>query len=232
MSRDNSSNSFPPPPPPADGKMDVKVIALGVICIVLAAALISVIVLYQPNNSQAQITDKNKTISSLQKNIAALQNYLTGNISEISTYQEQISSLNTKLTNSNATIAQDNATLTQDSAELTQYQNITSLGASDILINQQLITISSSNATNAYDNSLNYCGYLVIQATSTSKTTYAQTIYSTDGVDFNQTVILGTSGSAVFPVISSSTAPTTVDVRIGNSDQAASNSTVTLTYHY
>jgi hypothetical protein len=191
-----------------------------------------VIILYQPTNPTAQIADKNKTISSLQQNIAALQNSLNGNASEITSDANQIASLNTKLTNLNATLAQDNATLTQDGTTLTQYQNITSLDASDILINQQLIKIGSTNATDAYDNSLSYCGYLVVQATSTSKTTYAQTIYSADGVNFNQTIILGTSGTGAFPIIASPSAPTTVDVRIGNSDQAASNSTVTITYHY
>ena len=215
MSRDNSSNNYPPPPPPYSGKWNIKVVALAIICVVLAAGLISVI-LYQETNSSSQIADKNKTISSLQKNIAALQNSLNGNASEVTSDENQIESVNTQLTDLNATLAQDNATLTQDSTVLTQYQNVTSLGTSDILINQQLIQISAINATTAYDNSLNYCGYLVVQATSTSKTTYAQTSYSADGVDFNQTIILGTSGTGVFPFISSPSAPTTVDVRIGN----------------
>ena len=42
------------------------VIALAIICIILAASLVGVIALYQPNDSQAQLAEKDSTISSLQ----------------------------------------------------------------------------------------------------------------------------------------------------------------------
>jgi len=222
MSKENMNL---PPPPPSSGKMDVKFIALAIICVVLAASLVSIFVFYQPTNLQAQIANKNKIISSLQENNTKLQNQVSS--ANVGAYVDQISSLESQLTELNGTLAEYNSTLAQDSSTLTQDQSIITLTASELLLNQQAISIGNKNATEAFDSALDYPGYIVVQATSTSNTTYVQTIYSSEGVNFNQTATLAKSGTATFPVL-----PSTVDVEIGNLDQAASNSTVTITYYY
>jgi hypothetical protein len=50
---------------PVGKKSNVKVIALALVCVILAASLVGVIAVYVPNNSQAQLTEKDNTINSL-----------------------------------------------------------------------------------------------------------------------------------------------------------------------
>ena len=47
---------------PARKKSNMKVIALALVCVILAASLVGVIAVYVPNNSQAQLTEKDNTI--------------------------------------------------------------------------------------------------------------------------------------------------------------------------
>lgn len=56
---------------PVKKKSNVTVIALAVICIILAASLVGVTAVYV--NNQSQITSKDKTIASLNDNITSLQ---------------------------------------------------------------------------------------------------------------------------------------------------------------
>jgi hypothetical protein len=87
--------------------------------------------------------------------------------------------------------------------------------------------VTATNFTDAFDKSLPYPGYVVVQATSNSTTAYVQTIYSISGVNYNQNVTVGKTGTAAFPVL-----PTNVEIRIGSTDKTAFNATVTITYYY
>ena len=107
------------------------------------------------------------------------------------------------------------------------YGNLTQLGVSEILIYQQQATIANNTWADAYNDVLQYAGYIVVQATSTTNSTYVETLYSSYGVNFDQNVTIGTSGTAVFPVL-----PCTAEVRIGNLDQTSADVTVTVSYYY
>lgn len=212
---------LPPPPPPSAGKRNMKVIALAVVCIVLAASLVGVLAIYQPTSLQAQIKDKNNEINDKTNEIAALQTQVENLTSQLSsadsdktTLQTQVTSLNTELTN---LTSQLNSALT-----------IMTMQASETLLSSTAVTIASvSNYTSVFDHSLPYPGYVVVQATSNSTTTFVQTVYSVNGVNYNQNITVGKSGSAAFPVL-----PTTVQIRVWATDTTAVNATATITYYY
>jgi flagellar basal body-associated protein FliL len=215
MSQENSVSLTPQPPV---RKRNIKVIALAIICVILAASLVGVIALYQPTNTnlQSQITEKDNTIASLQQQI----DYLQATTTNASVYVQQIAYLEQEL-------SLMNDTLTSAYENMYYYENLTQLQASSILIYQQQATIANNTWVDAYNDVLNYAGYIVVQATSTTNSTYAETLYSSYGVHFDQNVTLGMSGTAVFPVL-----PGTVEVRIGNLDQTSAIATVTVSYYY
>lgn len=185
------------------------------VCVVLAASLIAVFAVYQPTTLQAQINDKNKEISNLQSQIASLTAQFNSNATS---YENQIQSLNTQLTNLTSELNSANT-------QLTAASNIMTMNASETLVNAASKTFS--NFTDVFTNSMPYPGYVVVQATSNSTNTYAQVTYSAYGVNYNQNVTIGKSGTAAFPVL-----PATVDIRVGTTDTTAVNATVTVTYHY
>lgn len=214
MSQENNV-ALPSSPAP---KRSMKVIALAIICVILAASLVGVIAFYQPTttNLQSQIAEKDNTISSLQQQI----DYLQATTPNASVYMQQIVYLEQELSSMNDT-------LTSAYENMYYYENLTRLQASRILIYQQQATIGNNTWVDAYNSVLEYAGYIVVQATSTTNSTYVETLYSSYGVNFDQNVTLGMSGTAVFPVL-----PGTVEVRIGNLDQTSAVVTVTVSYHY
>ena len=197
----------------------VIVIALSIICIILAASLVGVIAIYQPNDSQKQLAEKDSTISSLQEQIAILELQLS-HTANASTYDTQIAYLNSQL-------SYLNDTLTYVYAEYADLQNIVQLGKSGILYDATS-TQNANATTTLWNDQLDYAGYIVVQATASSNTTYAEVLYTYGEVNFDYNQTLGTSGTAAFPVL-----PGTVEIKIGNINQTNSNSVnVTVTYYY
>ena len=74
----------------------------------------------------------------------------------------------------------------------------------------------ANTTTTVWNDQLDYAGYVVVQATASANTTYAEVSYSYAGTNFDYNQTLGTSGTAVFPVL-----PGTVTVKIGNINQTA-----------
>ncbi len=205
MSQDNLE--LPPPPPPLSAhKWNMKVVGLSVVCIVLAASLIAVLVVYQPTSLQAQLNDRDKKIADLQQQVDALQalgangsNYAPY-ILQIANLQQQLDSMNTNLT-----------TMT---AQLNAAQVIIQMGASTSLVAQQPINADAD----AFNGPLQYAGYIVVQASNTT----IETLWSSYNINYDQNATLGISGSAAFPVL-----PGTVEVKV-----LGSASTVSVTYYY
>jgi hypothetical protein len=197
-------------------KRNMKLIALATICIVLAAGLVGVLALYLSKGSptsdlQAQITQKDNTISALQSEVASLQSQLSqsanSSASQISTLNNQIAALNDQLEG---------------------YYNIATLNSSSILLYQQAVTQNANEITSVFSETIYYAGYVVIEATASANTTFVEVNYSYAGSDFNYNNTIGTSGSAVFPVL-----PGTLLINMGNTNQTDANSiTVTATYYY
>lgn len=216
MSQDHNSDGLPlPPPPPSAGKRNMKVIALAVVCIVLAASIVGLLLVNPPNDLKAQLNDKENVITGLQTQVENLTSQLSSANTDKANYENQVTSLNTELTN-----------LT---SQLNSAANIMTMQATQTLVSSKSIT--TTNSSDVFNNALPYPGYVVVQATSNSTNTYVQTIYSVSGVNYNQNVTVGKSGTASFPVLMT-TSPNTVEIRIGSTDKIPFNATVTIIYHY
>jgi TolA-binding protein len=205
-------------------KKNIKVIALSVVCVVLAASLVGVLALYVSNGNtidlKAQITDKDNTITSLQSQIASLQSQIS-QTSNSTVYQNQIASLNEQISSLNEQISYLND-------QLSGYYNVATMNASNILLNQQVVTQDANSTTNIFSSTIYYAGYVAIQATASADTTFVEVNYSYAGSTFDYNKTTGTSGTAVFPVL-----PGTLLINIGNTNQtAANNATVSATYYY
>lgn len=198
----------------------VLVFALIAICVILTGSLVGVIAIYQPIDSQLEAKDT--TISSLQSQILNLESELASqsNSSSTQAYINQITLLNQELASLN-----DSYTAAQSDAYY--FQSILQLQQSGTLYSNS-ITQDANTTTTIWNDQLDYAGYVIVQATSTANTTYAEVIYSYTGANFDYTQTIGTSGSAVFPVL-----PGIVQVNIGNINQTDTNTiTVTATYFY
>ena len=202
-----------PPPPSTSKKANIKVIALAVTCVVLAASLVATLAIYQPTDLKSQVDSKNKQISDLQAQITSLTSQFSLNASN---YESEIQSLNTQLDNMTAE-------LNTAQGQLTSAATIMTMKATQTLVDSKGI----SNATDIYDNTLTYPGYVAVQVTSNSSATFVQASYSVSGVNYNENVTVGKSGTAAFPVL-----PTTVDIKVATSDKTAFNATVTATFYY
>jgi flagellar basal body-associated protein FliL len=203
---------------PGPKKRNIKVLALAVVCVILAASLVGVIAVYTLNGNsadlKAQITTKDNMISSLQANNTALQSNITQTQALISYYTNQLGSLNQQLTSLND--------------QVSGYYNIAIMNVSSILFSQQPITQDANSTTQVFSDVIYYSGYVAIQSTASANTTYAEVIYSYGGTNFDYNQTLGTSGNAVFPVL-----PGTLTINIGNINQATSNTvTASATYYY
>jgi hypothetical protein len=212
MTQENSSQK----------KSNTQFIAMAVICIILAASLAGVTAVYL--NNQSQVTGKDNTIAALNDTIARLNTELAqaqaANTTNAQAYASQIASLNQQITSLTASISDYNSSYYD-------LQQIVQLANSGIM-NQTSFTQDANGITTLWANTVDYAGYVVIQAQSTADSTYAQVLntYKTYNLNFSQTI--GTNGTAVFPIL-----PGTLQVIIGNVNQTASNSgNVTVTFYY
>jgi len=192
-------------------------LVLGMICILLVAALVAVIVVYKPMAStsalESQLAEKDSTISSLNSSVAALQNlvsryvrYFNESYSNASDYDSEIASLNAQI------------------AVLNNYLN---LNASDYMLNSQAVSQEANNYTSfSFDTPI--AGYVIVNVQSSSSTAYVEVLYSAFGVNYDDSQNVGTSGTAAFPLL-----PGTIEIRIGNTDTSGTvTGTVTATYYY
>jgi uncharacterized protein YoxC len=187
----------------------MKVITLAIICVVLAAGLVGVIAVYGPNsNLPTQITNKDNTISQLQQQVDNLK--LQTNIT---TVMEQYAILEQNLTEENALV--------------NSYSSIANMTASATPVSSQAVSQDGNTSTVVWNDNLSYAGYITVQAQATSNTTYAETIYSNSGVNFDQNITLGTQGTAAFPIV-----PGQIEVEIGNLDSSNTTNTATVTIEY
>lgn len=202
------------------GNLKVLVFALVGVVIILAASLVGVIVIYQPIDSQ--LAAKDNTISSLQSQVLNLESELASqnNSSSTQAYVNQITLLNQQL-------ASLNDSFTAAQLDAYSFQSILQLQESGTLYSNSL-TQDANTTTIIWNDQLEYAGYVIVQATATANTTYAEVIYSYTGANFDYNQTIGTSGSAVFPVL-----PGIVQVNVGNINQDNSNNiTITATYFY
>jgi outer membrane murein-binding lipoprotein Lpp len=192
------------------------VIALGLICIILAAGLVGAIAVYMPmvSNLESQIAEKNSTISSLNSQISSLN-------SQVSTLQADIEQINSTIEDYKAAQAAFNS-------EVEYYLSIIYLNESGYLFASRSFTQTANTSDAIYTGNIMYAGCISVSVESSSNTTYLQVVYSSYGVNYNQNVTVGTGGSAVFPVL-----PGDITVVIGNTELVDEvTGTASATYRY
>ena len=196
------------------------VIALGLICIILAAGLVGAIAVYMPmvSNLESQIAEKNSTISSLN--------------SQISSLNSQVLALQADFEQVNSTI-EDYKAAQEAAQEAFNFQvesllSIIYLNESGYLFTPRSFTRAANTSDVIYTGNIEYAGYVSVDVESSSNTTYVQLVYSSYGVNYNQNVTVGTGGSAVFPVL-----PGDITFVIGNTELVDNvTGTASATYRY
>ena len=190
-------------------------IVLGVVSIILAVGLVIALVAYLPASAQvstlnAQIAGKDQIIAALNLQITSLQNNTTSqsaNAAQVATLKNQIASLQ---------------------AEIADLSNVLYLNATGVLVNSQAFTQEPYTNVTIWDGSqpLQYAGYVTVQLQSSSNLTYAEVLYNSFGVAYDNVVTLG-NGTASFPVL-----PSNAVIVLGNNDNVTATGTVTALYHY
>ncbi|MCL2172612.1 MAG: hypothetical protein LBH62_07365 [Nitrososphaerota archaeon] len=189
-------------------------IALGVICMILATSLTIVVITNenlfgnQKNTKvlEGQISDLNTQVSTLQNQIGNLNNILSDYEDQQYNYEDQIATLTNKTNN---------------------YANIIELRELHIIVDNQTYTQDANTVTIFFNEKVSYAGYFEIQAETTSDTAYIQVSYTHNDLTFNQTVTVGTDGTAYFPIL-----PGSIEVLLGNTDNATTDANITLIYIY
>jgi hypothetical protein len=192
------------------------VIVLGLICIILAAGLVGAIAVYMPmvSNLESQIAEKNSTISSLNSQVLSLNS--------------QVLSLRADFEQVNSTISNYKDAIEAYTSQIAYYISIISLNESVSLPVTQTLTQDANTFTVVYTNGIQYAGYVSVGVESSSNTTYAQVVYSSYGVNYDHNVTVGTSGTAVFPVL-----PGEIEIRVGNTEAVENvTATASATYRY
>jgi outer membrane murein-binding lipoprotein Lpp len=177
------------------------IIALGLICIILAAGLFGAIAVYMPmvSNLESQIADKNNTILSLN--------------SQVSSLNSQVSSLQADIDQINSTVEDYKAAQQSFNSQVEYYLSIIYLNETEYLFTPRNFNIAANTSDAVYTGNILYAGYITVDVTSSSNTTYLQVAYSSYGVNYNQTVPVGIQGSGLFPVL-----PGELTVIIGNTE--------------
>jgi len=112
---------------------------------------------------------------------------------------------------------------------------------STVWVNDTTVTQTASNYTSWFF-SASYAGYISVNVqSSTTNNTYVRVMYSAKVINYNNTVTVGRSGTAAFPVsvypflvFPLPTKPSTnIEIRVGNTNTVGNaTETVTITYYY
>lgn len=197
-------------------KKNKQVIALGVICVVLAASLVGVIALYQP----AQTDDQQATIDALEQQIALFRL----NQTDIQPYLAQMASLQSQLQQ----YENLNDSLTAMYADIADYEQLLALQKSSTIYTEQTFTQPPNSVTAIFAGTTIYAGYVIVQVTSSNaNSTYAQVIYRFGETNFSYNQTIGTSGTALLPVLPSPEADS-FKVLVGNTQTDIANATTTV----
>ena len=195
-------------------------IVLVIVCVVLSAGLIAAVAVYLPSastidrlNSENAGLKGNMTV--LNQQIVSLQNILAQREGSIDDKDSQISALNNEV-----------SALNDDVDGLL---NLLYLNATGTAVSNQSFSLAAGENSIVWGGDVDYAGYFTVSVQSSSNTTFVQMVYSSFEINFDDTIVVGTSGIAGFPVL-----PTdNINVIIGNTELADSvNGTVTATYHY
>lgn len=199
------------------------IIAIGLVCIILAACLLTSLAIYLLAADSA---------SKLESEIASKDAVIRSQNSTITSQTEQIATLQNsylQLLSKDGDITQLKENYTQLKGNYDELQNVLLLNASNTLLSDQAVQLAANDSTTLFSSYLSYAGYVTVRVQSSSNTAYAQVIYSSFGVDYDVKTIVGKLGEASFPVL-----PTySVDIILGNTEASDSvSATVSVIYYF
>jgi len=181
------------------------------------------------NSKNSTIQSLNLQINTLNSEISSLNNQITNLKAQLNTSNGTIQSLNSEISSLNNQITNLKAQLNTSNGTIANLQEILSLSGTTVEINSQTISQPAGYYT-YWTLSIPYAGYIVVEVlSSTSTNTYAIVSWSSYGVNYSDSVTVGSSGTVNFPVLPSSN----VVVGVGNSDLIiGATETVTILYYY
>jgi len=207
------------------------VIALGVLVVILAVSTG-----YVYSSLQSQINALNTDKTNLQNQVSSLttdKNNLQSEFNSLNTtYQNYISThtyTNTQYSSLNTTYQNYKTTHSHTDSEYNLLNDIVNLDKSTVLVNSQTIS-QPANSYTYWTFSASYAGYISVNVeSSTTTNTFVEVVYTSHGVNYDERITVGTSGTAAFPVLPSNN----IQVRVGNTNLiSGATETVTVTYHY
>jgi hypothetical protein len=107
--------------------------------------------------------------------------------------------------------------------------SIVNLTMSAIWVASENVSIQAGSES-VWNFTANYAGYISVQVAGNPPTTgnfYCRATYASHGVNYDNQINAGTSGTAVFPVL-----PALIRIRVGNVLTVLANATVTIMYYY
>jgi hypothetical protein len=125
----------------------------------------------------------------------------------------------------------------------TNLNNIVNLANSTVWVNDMTVTQTAGDFT-SWLFSASYAGYVSVNVqTSTTDTTYVELFYyAYMGIHYDNTITVGTNGTAVFPILPpissgassiSINVPRGIEIRVGNTNTVGNaTENVTITYYY
>lgn len=187
-------------------------------------------------SANSEIASLQTQISSDRSSISDLQNQLQGNASEIQTLEAKVQSLQAEVQNRQGQITSDQASLESLITEL--------MAISDLQVSETWLPgLSVSQPAGGYTHwtetevcpegyitdCVVYPGYIVMAVRSNSSNTYAEVQWDAFNASYSQKIAVGKSGTAVFPVLPTST----VTVGVGNTNAyGGAAELVSVTYVY
>jgi TolA-binding protein len=214
----------------SEKKMVRRVVAIALvvtICFILVAVAVEMVL-----SLSVHVTEKDETITNL-------------NI-EVFNKDSQISQLNSNITDLQNQLTSQNSTINLLTSNLTNLQEIASLQKSTLMYDDSVIEQISSghivqhnvvayglNLSITFEETpipIDYAGYVIVSITSSSSnSTFVGLSYSSKGFSYDNTVTVGVTGQAYFPILPTNT----LDIKIGNTDTSNLDiQRITITYYY
>jgi len=166
------------------------------------------------------------SVNELKSDLATKNNLIAAQNSTIVSQSQQIVALQNSLQQATSGNDEEIAYLEDYVSELL---NVVYMNASSYLLLNQGVALVANESVTVWSDYMTYAGYVTVKVQSSSNTTYAQVVYSTYGVDYDETKIVGTGGTVSFPVLPASI----VEVKLGNTEASSSvEATVTAVYVY
>ena len=171
-------------------KTSLVVIALSIVCVLLGTCFVAIVAIYLP--TQDELSEKQQTIQTLNQQISVLEQEIV-NAPDITVYENLVNQLKSQ-------VSTLNSTLSDYMDEYGQLPDIVALNLHSLAYSNNTDLAPDGNFT-VIETTLGYAGYVTVEATSNSSTTYAQVNYTFRDINLSFNHTLGEEGAWLFPVL-------------------------------